>query len=139
MDDLDKVFESVADYFGLLADPTRLKILHCLCTQERSVNDVVASLGLTQGNTSRHLNLLYRAGVLGRRKEGSQVFYTLVDPHFVDICRSVCVAVVSRTDSTAPKSQDVMRFQGELEAGLTAQWPPKVALPEKETALTLPE
>ena len=40
---------------------------------EKPVNEVVEALGLTQTNTSRHLNLLYRAGVVDRRRSGSQV------------------------------------------------------------------
>jgi len=71
MDELGKVFESVAEYFGLLAEPTRLRILHCLCNGELSVNEVVEAAGLTQANTSRHLNMLYRANIVDRRREGT--------------------------------------------------------------------
>jgi DNA-binding transcriptional ArsR family regulator len=138
MNDLDRVFESVADYFSLLADPTRLKIVHCLCTEERSVNEVVESLGLTQGNTSRHLNLLYRAGILGRRKEGSQVFYIVKDPQFVEICRSVCVAVLSRVDMEAPRRERLAQFRDELHSppvrtpDLSANPPVLSTMPMKE-------
>ena len=31
MDELEKIFESAAEYFGLLSEPSRLKIMHCLC------------------------------------------------------------------------------------------------------------
>ena len=63
MDETLQVFEQVAQYFGLLADPTRLRILSCLCAEERPVHEVVEKIGLTQANISRHLNILYRAGV----------------------------------------------------------------------------
>lgn len=96
MDETSQVFEQVAQYFGLLADPTRLRILSCLCGEERPVNEVVNQVGLTQANISRHLNILYRAGVVGRRREGNSVFYRVVDPNFVDICRTVSVTVASR-------------------------------------------
>jgi ArsR family transcriptional regulator len=96
MDETQQVFQQVANYFGLLADPTRLRILSCLCAEEHPVHDVVAKIGLTQANISRHLNILYRAGVVDRRREGSSVFYRVVDPNFVDICRTVSVAVASR-------------------------------------------
>ncbi len=93
--ELNRVFESVASYFGLLAEPARLRILNCLCGQERSVNQVVELVGLSQANTSRHLNLLYRAGVVDRRREGNSVIYRLVDPNFAHLCRTVCVQIAS--------------------------------------------
>lgn len=96
MDELEKVFESAAQYFSLLSEPSRLKIMHCLCDGERSVNEVVEASGLNQANVSRHLSLLYRAGVLGRRRDGAQVFYRLTDPDFTDLCRTVCVRIASR-------------------------------------------
>lgn len=96
MDEAEKVFKKVAEYFGLLADPTRLRILSCLCGAERPVNEVVANIGLTQANVSRHLNILYRAGVVERRREGNSVFYRVVDPNFVDICRTVSISVASQ-------------------------------------------
>lgn len=95
-DEAKKVFEQVAQYFGLLADPTRLRILSCLCGEERPVNDVVQRIGLTQANISRHLNILYRAGILERRRDGNSVYYRVIDPNFVDICRTVSITVASQ-------------------------------------------
>jgi DNA-binding transcriptional ArsR family regulator len=117
MDELNKVFESVAEYFGLLAEPTRLKILHCLCGGELAVNEVVEAVGLTQANASRHLNLLYRAGVVDRRREGSQVFYRIVDPNFTDLCRTVCVSIAARTDTSSPRRASLLRLGQDLGAG----------------------
>ena len=96
MDETSKLFEQVAQYFGLLADPTRLRILSCLCVDERPVHEVVEQVGLTQANISRHLNILFHAGVVGRRRAGNSVFYRVVDPNFVDICRVVSITVASR-------------------------------------------
>lgn len=117
MDELNKVFESVAEYFGLLAEPTRLKILHCLCNGERAVNEVVNAVGLSQANASRHLNMLYRARVVDRRREGSQVIYRIIDPNFTDLCRTVCVSIASRNDMSAPKRESLLRLEQELGAG----------------------
>lgn len=114
MDELDRVFESVAEYFSLLAEPSRLKIMHCLCDGERSVNEVVAGSGLTQANASRHLNILYRAGIVGRRREGSQVFYRIVDPNFTNLCRTVCVSIASREEGTAAERAGALRLGKDL-------------------------
>jgi len=42
MDDLDPVFDLVAGYFAMLAEPTRLKIMHSICEGERTVNEIVS-------------------------------------------------------------------------------------------------
>ena len=49
MEELNKVYESVADYFSLLSEPSRLKIMHCLCSGEESVNAVVQACGAIVG------------------------------------------------------------------------------------------
>jgi DNA-binding transcriptional ArsR family regulator len=108
MDDLDQVFESVAAYFSLLSEPMRLKILHAICNQERSVNDIVDAVEATQTNVSRHLNQLYRAGVVARRKEGNSVYYRVSDPSFVEICRTACVQIAGRIDDHQPLREDLL-------------------------------
>jgi DNA-binding transcriptional ArsR family regulator len=90
-DELAFIFDRAAQYFALLSEPARLRIIQAVCENERSVQDVVALTELPQPNVSRHLSLLYRAGVLSRRREGTFVFYRISDPLLTDLCRSVCV------------------------------------------------
>ncbi|MEZ5646767.1 MAG: metalloregulator ArsR/SmtB family transcription factor [Burkholderiaceae bacterium] len=85
---MQQVFESVARQFGVLGEPARLRILHVLCEQEHCVNDILHLTGLAQANASRHLGLMYRAGVVSRRREGTQVFYKVSDPLYIDLCRA---------------------------------------------------
>jgi DNA-binding transcriptional ArsR family regulator len=96
--DFAPVYAAVARYFALLSDPTRLRIVHTLCQEERSVNEIVQSTGGTQTNISRHLGLMHERGALVRRREGSQVFYRLGDPTLMEMCRSVCQRVSSELD-----------------------------------------
>lgn len=84
------VFEEVANYFSLLCEPTRLKILHALCNGERTVGDIVEQVESTQANVSRQINMLYRAKILARRKEGTQVYYWIHDEKTVELCKAVC-------------------------------------------------
>lgn len=88
--EMQEVFEEVSNYFFLLSEPTRLKILHTLCSGERPVGEIVTEIESTQANVSRQLNMLYRARVLARRKDGTQVYYRIEDKNTVDICRTVC-------------------------------------------------
>ena len=109
MDELQPVFESVSQYFALLSEPSRLRVLHVLCDGEKSVNEVVERVNSTQSNVSRHLNNLYRAGVLGRRREGNQIFYRVSDQNFVDMCRTVCVQIAAHIDDQKPKKSTLLR------------------------------
>ncbi len=102
MHELDPLFDTVARYFSLLAEPTRLRILHCICHEEKSVNEIVMLSEATQTNVSRHLNLLHRAGIVARRKEGNQVYYQVADPVFINICREVCVRIAARIEEHQP-------------------------------------
>ncbi|MFO1396166.1 MAG: metalloregulator ArsR/SmtB family transcription factor [Burkholderiales bacterium] len=111
-DELAHVFAAVAQYFGLLAEPTRLKIMHTICQDERSVSAIVAATGATQTNVSRHLALLLRAGVVSRRREGNTVYYRVADADFVEICRTVCVRIASRIEDQKPLRRELLQFAG---------------------------
>ena len=95
---MEELFELVSNYFSLLSEPMRLKILYSLCDGERSVNDIVMDLGATQANVSRHLNMMYRAKVLVRRREATQVFYRIEDKNALSICQNVCAAMFARIE-----------------------------------------
>lgn len=96
--DADPVFEEVSRYFSLLAEPMRIRILHVICNEEKSVSQIVAQTGATQTNVSRHLNTLYAAGVLSRRKQGNFIFYAVSDSTLTDLCRLVCINVAARSE-----------------------------------------
>jgi ArsR family transcriptional regulator len=86
----DRVFELAADLFALLATPTRLRIACELYGGEKSVGDLLERVGVSQPNMSQHLGMLYRGGVLGRRRVGSQVFYRIVSDQVAFLCEAVC-------------------------------------------------
>ena len=110
MRELDDVFEAVATYFSVMSEPTRLKIIHAICQEERSVNQIVEELGATQTNVSRHLGLMYRSGVISRRKEGNQVFYRIADPAMVEICRTVCIQIAGQIDEQQPMRKGLLKI-----------------------------
>lgn len=109
-DGLEAVFASVARYFGLLSDPTRLRILHAICHVDQSVSAIVAATGATQTNVSRHLALLHRAGVVRRHRQGSSVYYGAADPELVSICRSVCTRMAAQIDEGMPLKHELLAF-----------------------------
>lgn len=97
---MQELFEEVANYFSLLCEPTRLKILYAVCNGERSVGDIVTEVESTQANVSRQINMLYRAKILARRKEGTQVYYRVDDQKTVEMCRAVCGQIATKIGAT---------------------------------------
>ena len=96
--DEDLVFESAAELFGLLSAPVRLKVISAVFQGERNVSDLLAVVDTTQPNMSQHLATLYRAGVLQRRREGTQVYYKLQSERVATLCRAVCTQVAMELD-----------------------------------------
>lgn len=103
----DRVFELAAELFGVLATPMRLRILSALCNREKSVSELLSEIDTTQPNLSQHLNLLYRSGVLAKRKEGTQVIYRVQSERAVTLCRTVCTQIAIEMDepSSIPASE----------------------------------
>lgn len=89
----DAVFDMASELFKLLSAPMRLKILSCLRDGEQNVSYLLSKIDTTQPNMSQHLNTLYRAGVLARRREGIQILYRISDDRVAALCRAVCTQV----------------------------------------------
>lgn len=83
-------FETVAGFFRVLSDPLRLKLLNALQGGERTVNQLMAATGGNQANVSKHLRVLLDAGLLVRRKEGTNAWYGIGDPTVFALCDLVC-------------------------------------------------
>ncbi|MEP7298566.1 MAG: metalloregulator ArsR/SmtB family transcription factor [Burkholderiales bacterium] len=97
----DRVFESAAELFGVLATPVRLKIISAVCQQEKNVTELLALIDTSQPNMSQHLAALYRSGVLSKRREGTQMYYQLKSERVALLCRAVCTQVAIELDSGA--------------------------------------
>lgn len=74
-----EVLALIAERFKALSEPARLEILTNLAAGEMTVTQLVDRSGLGQANVSKHLQSLYAAGFVGRRKEGLFVYYFLAD------------------------------------------------------------
>ena len=100
----DRVFETVAELFGLLSAPIRLKIISAVCQTEKNVSELLAEIDTTQPNMSQHLATLYRSGVLARRRDGTQIYYRLQNEFVATLCRTVCTQVAIGQDVAPPMS-----------------------------------
>jgi len=82
----DEMLDLVASRFRTLGEPYRLRILQELRRGAMTVGEMVQSPGGNQPNVSRHLQILYQAGIVGRRREGSKVIYSVSDPTIFTLC-----------------------------------------------------
>jgi rhodanese-related sulfurtransferase/DNA-binding HxlR family transcriptional regulator len=71
------LFAQFARVGKALSNGNRLELLEYIAQGERSVDELAKVSGLTVANTSQHLQQLRQAGLVGCRKEGLKVFYTL--------------------------------------------------------------
>lgn len=97
----DEVFELAAEVFRVMSAPMRLKIISGLCHGEKNVSQLLEEIDTTQPNMSQHLNTLYQAGVVGKRREGVQIYYRLINDRVVTLCRAMCTQIAIETDSQA--------------------------------------
>ena len=89
--------DEVARRFSLLADPTRLRILDALLDRgDITVTELAGVVGEAAPNVSQHLSRLLAADIVGRRRDGRAVRYSVADPTIRPLCDLVCHALASR-------------------------------------------
>jgi DNA-binding transcriptional ArsR family regulator len=102
----EAVFSAAAELFGLLSTPIRLKIISALCKGEKNVSQLLGDIHTTQPNMSQHLSTLYRAGVLGKRRDATQIYYRIESERAALLCRAVCTQIAVEMDPAAPVAAD---------------------------------
>ena len=91
----DDVFATAADLFSVLSTPLRLKLISAVCSTEKNVSQLLAEIDATQPNISQHLATLFRAGILAKRREGTQIFYRVQSERAAMLCRAVCTQIAT--------------------------------------------
>ncbi len=81
--------QRMADFFGLLADPNRLRILSLLANAELCVGDLAIALDMSDSAVSHQLKTLRALRLVSYRKQGRHVFYQLLDRHVYDLYHTV--------------------------------------------------
>ena len=71
----------LTEFFKVLGNPTRIRILLLLMEQDANVSDLAEQLGMTQSAVSHQLNLLKSNKLVKRRRDGKMIFYALADEH----------------------------------------------------------
>lgn len=97
----EAVVEQVANYFRVLGEPMRLRLLNVLRDGERCVQELVDETQTSQANVSKHLKVMLQAGILAKRSQGTQAFYRVTDDLIFELCNLVCDRLASRIEQQA--------------------------------------
>lgn len=96
-----EVVQQVAEYFSVLGEPMRLRILNLLRDGEKCVQDLVEATDTSQANVSKHLKVMMQAGILNRRSKGTLAYYSVEDDLIFELCNLVCDRLANRIEQKA--------------------------------------
>ena len=82
----EQLFRLQAEICKTMSDAKRLRIIHELREGELPVNELCSRLGLSQSNTSQHLSILRRRGLVNARREGTSIYYSLANDRIAQAC-----------------------------------------------------
>ena len=77
----DDKLKKISDFYKILGDMTRCKIIHALGGGEMCVCDLASTLSMTKSSISHQLGKMREYGVVKYRREGKEVYYSLDDEH----------------------------------------------------------
>jgi DNA-binding transcriptional ArsR family regulator len=97
----DEIVQQVADYFSVLSEPMRLRLLNLLKDRERCVQELVEATATSQANVSKHLKVMLQAGILARRTQGTLAYYRVEDALTFDLCLLVRDRLALRIEQQA--------------------------------------
>jgi DNA-binding transcriptional ArsR family regulator len=101
-----EVVQQVAEYFSILSEPMRLRILNLLREGEKCVQELVEATATSQANVSKHLKVMLQAGILSRRSEGTSAYYKVEDELIFELCNLVCDRLATRIEQQARHFRD---------------------------------
>ncbi|MGH8893137.1 MAG: ArsR/SmtB family transcription factor [Actinomycetes bacterium] len=85
----DALYVGLAAVAKALGNGRRAEIVDVLAQGERSVEEIAGELGQSVANTSQHLQLLLRAGLVGTRRDGNRIHYSLAGPRVGELWAAV--------------------------------------------------
>ncbi|MBX7151220.1 metalloregulator ArsR/SmtB family transcription factor [bacterium] len=102
-----ELMNMVANRFKIMAEVTRLRILYTLQEGELNVQEIVDRTGANQANVSKHLAMMLEIGILKKRKEGLNSFYSIADKSIFQLCQTVCGSIEKNLQKTLENIKEV--------------------------------
>ena len=75
----------VAELFRAFSDTSRVRILSAIIEQELNISALAELVGLTESAVSHHMRGLRQMHLVQARREGKEVYYSVIDPHIVEL------------------------------------------------------
>src|SRR5512143_1424660 len=85
----EALFDALASVAAAIGSGRRAEIVDVLAQGERSVDEIAGEISQSVANTSQHLQVLARAGLVRTRREGTRVFYRLASDRVADLWAAV--------------------------------------------------
>ena len=82
----DEHVSAIANRARALGDHTRVKILYVLARGEQPVGSIASAVAAQQSTVSKHLQVLFHAGLVARRRVANAVIYSLASADLVEWC-----------------------------------------------------
>lgn len=81
----ENTFNKLSEFFKILGDSTRIRILFALDSNEMCVCDIANTLGMTKSAISHQLGTLRKMNIIKCRKQGKEAYYSLDDDHVKEV------------------------------------------------------
>lgn len=73
----------VAELFRAFSDTSRVRILFAILEKEMNISALAELVGVSESAVSHHMRGLRQMHIVRARREGKEVYYSIVDPHIV--------------------------------------------------------
>ena len=121
------LFDALASVAQALGSGRRAEIVDLLAQGERSVDEIAGEIGQSTANTSQHLQVLARAGLVRTRRDGTRVFYRLSSDTVDELWAAVRDVAVRHVAEVSVLADEYLGERGELEQVSTAELEQRLA------------
>jgi rhodanese-related sulfurtransferase/DNA-binding transcriptional ArsR family regulator len=112
----DGLFDAFASVAHALGNGHRAEIIDVLAQGERSVDEVATEIGQSLANTSHHLRLLARAGLVRSRRDGVRVVYRLASDRVGELWAAVRDVAASHVAEVTVLAREYLGDRGDVES-----------------------
>ena len=109
------LFDALASVAQALGSGRRAEIVDILDQGERSVEEIAGEISQSVANTSQHLRVLARAGLVRTRREGNRVFYRLADDRVGELWAAVRDVAVRHVAEVSVLADEYLGERNEVE------------------------
>jgi rhodanese-related sulfurtransferase/predicted transcriptional regulator len=122
-----ELFDAFASVAAALGSGRRAEIVDVLAQGERSVEEIAAEISQSVANTSQHLRVLARAGLVRTRREGTRVHYRLAGDRVEELWAAVRDVASGHVAEVSVLAEEYLGERGEVESVTIAELEERLA------------